>query len=89
MISTRQYLAAVGFAFVAAWIGFSNFGYAILCLVGAIIFYVAGVYLEGVVDLDQLQERLTGRSAGQPASRTPPAPAPPRPARPRSGPRVQ
>jgi hypothetical protein len=68
MISTRLFLAAVGFAFVAVWIG-TNFGDAVLCLVGAVVFYIAGIYLEGVIDVDELRERLTSQTARrQPAS---------------------
>jgi hypothetical protein len=35
----------LGFAFVAVWITLS-FGWAILCLVGALVFYLAAVVLE-------------------------------------------
>ncbi len=82
-MNDRRHLAALlGFAFVAAWIGF-NFGYALLCLVGAGAFYgIAGV-LSGSLDLGELQERISGRPIGtatQPGST-------PRMSRPR--PRVQ
>lgn len=87
MISTRQFLAAVGFAFVAAWIGFDNFGYAVLCLVGLVVFYVAGIYLEGAVDVDEIQSRLTGRDRGGSNAPTAPSPPPP-PPRPRTQNRV-
>ncbi len=71
MTTRKQFAAAIGFAFVAAWIGF-NFGYAVLCLVGAGVFYFAASYLEGEVDLAGIQDRLSGqRSAG---SRPTPAP---------------
>ena len=75
---TRKYLAAVlGFAFVAAWIGF-GFGDAILCLLGAAVSYAVVSFLEGDLDLTDLQGRLRGGPAT-----TPTAP-PPRPrARPR------
>lgn len=78
---TRKYLAAVlGFAFVAAWIGF-GFGDAILCLLGAAIFYAVASFLEGDLDLSDLQGRL---STSAPTATAPP----PRP-RPRPRPRVQ
>lgn len=83
MITARQSLAALGFAFVAAWIGFSSFGYAILCLLGALVFYGAGTYLEGVIDTDVLRERLTGRPPTTPANPQPPGAAPRRSGRPR------
>lgn len=66
----KQFGALLGFLFVAAWIGF-NFGYAVLCLVGAALFYLVASYLEGDVDLVELQSRLSprggiGAPAGQP-----------------------
>jgi hypothetical protein len=84
MIEKRQLAAAAGFAFVAAWIGFS-FGEALLCLLGAVVFWLAAGVLEGKIDLAQLQSRLSGED---------PAPAPPpaarsAAARPGGRPRVQ
>jgi hypothetical protein len=76
---TRKYLAAaLGFAFVAAWIGL-GFGDAILCLLGAAVFYAVERFLEGDLDLADLQGRLSTSAT------TSPAPAP----RPRPRPRVQ
>ncbi len=40
-ITIKQLSGLLGFLFVAAWIGF-NFGDAILCLVGAVVFYLVG-----------------------------------------------
>lgn len=69
-MTTRKHLAAaLGFAFVAAWIGF-GFGYAILCLVGAAAFYHAAAYLDGELDLGELGDRL---HPGQSAPSRPPA----------------
>ncbi len=80
---TRKYLAAVlGFAFVAAWIGF-GFGDAILCLLGAAIFYAAASFLEGDLDLAELQARFSSSSTTPTATTAPPPP------RPRPRPRVQ
>jgi len=62
---TRKHLAALlGFAFVAAWIGF-NLGYAVLCLVGAALFYFVASFLEGGVDLGELQARFGGGGGQQ------------------------
>ena len=61
-MNDRQFAALLGFAFVAAWIGF-NFGYALLCLVGAAAFYLLAGVAAGSVDLGDLQERITGRSS--------------------------
>jgi hypothetical protein len=62
-MNDRQFAALLGFAFVAAWIGF-NFGYALLCLVGAGAFYLLAGVAAGNVDLGELQSRVTGRSSG-------------------------
>jgi hypothetical protein len=80
-MSTKHFAALLGFAFVAAWIGF-GFGEALLCLLGAGAFYGVVLVLEGQVDLGDLQDRLRSRpptpAAVPPA--TPPWPAP-RPSR--------
>ena len=69
-MNTRQLAALLGFAFVAAWIAL-NFGYALLCLVGAGVFYALAAVLEGNVDLGELQSRVTQQpSAGERASGT-------------------
>ncbi len=60
MTDRRLFAAALGFAFIAAWIGF-NLGYALLCLVGAAVFYATAGVIEGNVDLGQLQARFTQR----------------------------
>ena len=67
-MTTKHFLGLLGFAFVAAWIGFS-FGYALLCLVGAGAFYLLAGVAAGSVDLGELQERITGRSSNMPGSR--------------------
>lgn len=73
----KQFGALLGFLFVAAWIGF-NFGYALLCLVGAGLFYLVGAYLEGDVDVVELQSRLSPRGGiGSPAGPPPQPAAPP------------
>jgi hypothetical protein len=61
MMSVRQYLGLVGFAFVALWIATSDFGDAILGLLGLAIFYLIGMAVEGDLDLGELQERVSGR----------------------------
>ena len=70
--------AAAGFAFVAAWIGFS-FGEALLCLLGAAVFWALAGVLEGRINLVELQSRLAREDD------VPSAPAP-SPARPRARP---
>lgn len=74
MTDRRLFAAALGFAFVAAWIGF-NFGYALLCLLGAAVFYALAGVLEGTLDLGEIQERFSGRGDGR---ATRPRPAAPR-----------
>jgi hypothetical protein len=60
-MNLKQSLALLGFLFVAAWIAFDNFGYAILCLLGAALFYAAGAVLEGELDLGEMQSRVQRR----------------------------
>lgn len=79
MMSTKHFAALLGFAFVAAWIGF-GFGEALLCLLGAAAFYGLALVVEGQVDLGDLQDRLRSQSSSSAA--VPPAPWPaPRPSR--------
>jgi hypothetical protein len=73
MINPKHLAAALGFAFVAAWIGWS-FGQALLCLVGAGVFYFLAGLVEGEIDLGELQSRLTGRT--QPSAGAPGTPRP-------------
>jgi hypothetical protein len=56
-MSRKQFFGLLGFLFVAAWIGF-NFGDAILCLLGAALFYALAALLEGEIDLGDLQSRM-------------------------------
>jgi hypothetical protein len=67
--------AAAGFAFVAAWIGFS-FGEALLCLLGAVVFWAIAGVLEGRINLGELQSRLSRDDDAR--SAPPPSPARPR-----------
>jgi len=62
VINLKQFLGLLGFLFVAAWLAF-NFGYAILCLVGAGLFYAVGALLQGELDLGDIQSRVQ-RSQG-------------------------
>ncbi len=62
-MSTRHLAALLGFAFAATWIAL-NFGYALLCLIGAGAFYALASVLEGDIDLGELQARVTQRPAG-------------------------
>ncbi len=60
-MNTNTFPALLGFAFVAAWIGF-GLGDAILCLLGAAIFHVAAAVREGEIDLAELQDRLSNQT---------------------------
>ncbi len=55
-----RFAALLGFAFVAAWIAFS-FGSALLCLIGAGVFYTAAAVAKGELDLGEAQDRLGNR----------------------------
>lgn len=57
MITLKHYLGLIGFLFVAAWIGF-DFGRAVLCLVGAVVFYLIGEVVQGELDLGEMQARI-------------------------------
>jgi hypothetical protein len=59
-MNQRQFAAALGFAFVAIWITL-GFGWAMLCLLGALAFYVATFVLERALhgtDLENLASRF-------------------------------
>lgn len=91
MISIKAFSAALGFAFVAAWVEL-GFGDAVLCLLGAGLFYALASYFEGDLDPAEVQARLgltpRGASAPAPQSRPATAPPPPRPS-PGAPPRVR
>lgn len=57
-MSDRKFAAALGFAFVAAWVGF-GFLSAVFCLAGAAAFWAAAALVAGKLDIEELEERLT------------------------------
>ena len=57
MITVKHYLGLLGFLFVAAWIGF-DFGRAVLCLLGAVVFYLIAEVVQGELDLGEMQARM-------------------------------
>jgi hypothetical protein len=69
-MTDRHFAALLGFAFVAVWIAM-NFGYALLCLIGAAAFYAIAAVLDGNIDLGELQDRVTRQ---RPPSRAPTPP---------------
>ncbi len=58
-MNPQQLAAVLGFLFVAAWAAL-GFGDAILCLVGAAVFYLATAMYRGELDLEALQQRTSG-----------------------------
>ena len=56
-MTTKQAAAALGFAFVAAWVAF-GFGDAILCLIGAALFAAIAATWRGELDLEDLRDSL-------------------------------
>lgn len=67
-MTSSQFAAALGFAFVVVWIGM-GFGSAVLCLVGAAVFYAVVLLVRGDVDLAEVQSRLGGRAGRTSAQR--------------------
>lgn len=55
----QQLAAVIGFLFVAAWASL-GFGDAVLCLVGAIVFYLVTAFYRGELDLAEVQQRAAG-----------------------------
>lgn len=53
-----QFATLLGFLFVAVWIA-GDFGDAILCLIGAAVFFLATAVYHGELDLDDLQRRAS------------------------------
>ena len=74
-MTQKQFAALLGFAFVAAWISF-NFGYALLCLLGAGAFYAGASFLQGELDVAEVQDRLAPRRSPDAPPVPPPPPAP-------------
>ena len=55
-MSTKQLAGLIGFLFIAAWVAF-GFGDAILCLIGAGVFYTVAAFYTGDLDVTELQNR--------------------------------
>lgn len=70
MTPTKQFAALLGFLFVAAWVAF-GFGDAVLCLIGAGLFYAAASFYLGDLDLRDVQSRLGSRSQGETSAAAP------------------
>jgi hypothetical protein len=63
MIIDPKFVAAVlGFAFVAMWIAV-DFGAAVLCLVGAIVFWGIAAFVRRELDMARIQSRFGQREA--------------------------
>jgi hypothetical protein len=60
MIDPKYLAAFLGFAFVAMWIAV-DFGAAILCLLGAVVFWAIAAYIRGELDLSRIQHHLNRR----------------------------
>jgi hypothetical protein len=59
-MNPQQLAGLVGFLFVAAWIAF-GVGDAVLCLLGAAVFYAIIAFYRGELDLSDLQQRASHR----------------------------
>ncbi len=73
-MNAKQFATLIGFATVAAWIGF-GFGEAILCALGAAAGYAVAAIMQGEIDLAEVQARVQGRQT-QPPPPPPPTRAP-------------
>lgn len=56
-MNPKQLSALLGFLFVAVWVG-PGFGDALLCLLGAVVFYAATAFYRHELELSDLQQRL-------------------------------
>lgn len=64
---TPPYFAAlIGFLFVAAWAAL-GLGDAVLCLLGAAVFYAVTAFYRGELDLADLQQRSGAPRHSRPA----------------------
>lgn len=72
-MTTTQFAALMGFAFVAALFGL-GLGAALLCLVGAALAYGGAAVAAGDLDADDLRDRVEGARSGfhQPQRKNPP-----------------
>jgi hypothetical protein len=59
--SIKQSSALLGFGFVTIWIAL-RFGEAVLCLLGALVFWAVSAFVRGKLDLADLQSRLVRRT---------------------------
>ena len=59
-MTPKQLAGLIGFLFVAAWAAL-GFGDAILCLIGAAVFYGVTAFYRGELNLDDLQQRAAPR----------------------------
>ncbi len=60
-----QFAALLGFLFIAAWSAL-DFGDAILCLIGAAVFWAAYAFYVGELDVSDLQQRAGGGRSPRP-----------------------
>jgi len=64
-MTPSQLAGLLGFLFVAAWAAL-GFGDAVLCLIGAAVFYLATALYRGEIDLEDLQQRRPQRRTAPP-----------------------
>lgn len=69
-MTSNQFAAILGFAFTAAWVAF-GLGDAVLCLLGAVVFYALGSFFRGELDLADVQARLGQGPSGGPSAARP------------------
>lgn len=70
-MTTKQFAAIFGFGFALVWVAF-GFGDAVLCLLAAGLSYAAASFLQGDLDLAEVQARLSQGADGPGGSSTQP-----------------
>ncbi len=68
-MNPKHFAALLGFASVAAWIAF-GFGNALLCLLGAALFYAAAALAQGEIDLAKVQDHIQSAQGASPPPAT-------------------
>lgn len=64
-MTRQQFAALLGFLFIAVWVA-HGFGDAILCLLGAAVFWGVLAFYRGELDLTEFQSRFSDSGRSRP-----------------------